>query len=132
MIQLNRFVKDNAATLGKLTYGDHTYYTVERPWRDNRPFVSCIPDGEYKMRRVNSPKFGEDMWEIVDVPGRTHILLHVANGPGNVMGCIGLGQTIYPNLKGVGSSRKAIDAFYDLTAGVTEETISITTGAVSA
>ena len=130
MIDLCRFVKDHTITLGKLTFGNRTYFTVERPWRDNQTFVSCIPDGEYQMARVNSPRFGADMWEIVDVPGRTHILLHVANSPGNVMGCVGLGLAVYATLKGVSSSRNAINEFYRLTSGLTEETINITTGAL--
>ena len=131
MIELTRFVKDDATTLGRFSYATRTFFTVERPWLDNQPNVSCIPDGDYKMARVDSPKFGPGMWEIVNVLGRTHILLHVANTPRNVEGCLGVGLSVYPDLKGVGSSRNGIDEFYLLTSGLAEETIRIKTGHVS-
>ena len=130
MIELIRFVKSHAITLGRLRFGDNDYFTVERPWKDNQTFVSCVPDGTYKMVRVDSPKFGDNMWEIAAVHARTHILIHVANTPSNVMGCIGLGQTIYQNLNGVGSSRLAIDDFYEATKQLTETEICISTGAL--
>ena len=82
------------------------------------------------MARVDSPKFGADMWEIINVPGRSHILLHIANLPINVEGCVGVGLSVYPDLKGVGSSRNGIDEFYALTAGLTDETINISTEAL--
>jgi len=127
MINLKRFVKNEEVTLGRLEYAGQEFFTVERPWLNNRPNISCIPDGTYKMVRVDSPRFGEDMWEIADVPDRTHILIHVANNPSNVQGCIGFGRSVFPTLKGVGNSRVAIEQFYHLSAGSHEEEITITT-----
>lgn len=127
---LTRFAQFEDVTIGRLDYAGQEFFTVERPWKDNKPNISSIPDGTYKMGRVNSPKFGEDMWEIMEVPGRTHILIHVANTADNVLGCIGLGNTVYSTLRGVGSSRNAINKFYDLTSGLEEEEITIITGAL--
>lgn len=126
-MKLTRFVKNSEVTLGRLDFAGKHFFTVERPWLDNKPNVSCIPDGNYKVKRVDSPKFGDDMWEIINVADRTHILIHVANSPHNVKGCVGLGQSIYPNLRGVGSSRLAITEFYSLTAGFEEMDIEIVT-----
>ena len=130
-MKITRFVKSESVTLGRLDFANQHFYTVERPWLDNQTSISCIPDGIYKLKRVDSPKFGDDMWEIADVPDRTHILIHVANGPHNVEGCVGLGQTIYPDLRGVGSSRLAITEFYSLTAGLEGENIEIVTEALA-
>jgi len=129
-MKITRFVKNKTIALGRLDFADTAFFTVERPWLDNKPNISCIPDGTYKLKRVDSPKFGADMWEIADVPGRTHILLHVGNRPHNFEGCIGLGQTIYPDLSGVGSSKHAIAEFYKLTAGLEEADIEIVTEAL--
>tara|TARA_R110000782_G_C14778715_1_gene409762 strand:+ start:207 stop:551 length:345 start_codon:yes stop_codon:yes gene_type:complete len=107
-------------------------YTVERPWLDNKAFVSCIPDGNYRIKRVDSPRFGKNMWEVAEVPNRTHILLHAANYPHNVKGCIGLGKGVYTDMSGVTSSKKAITDFYNATEGLTEMDLIIRTGVAHA
>jgi hypothetical protein len=38
-------------------------------------------------------------------------LLHVANTADDVVGCIGLGSSVWADLGGVGSSRKAMNEF---------------------
>jgi len=45
------------------------------------------------------------------VPNRSHILIHVANTADDVVGCIGFGSSVYPDLGGAGSSRKAMNKF---------------------
>jgi hypothetical protein len=50
-----------------------------------------IPDGEYVCYRYQSPKNGE-VWELQDVPGRTHIQIHPANEAYQLLGCIAVGQ----------------------------------------
>jgi hypothetical protein len=47
--------------------------TVEPPWRDNRPFLSCIPSGSYLCSKVDSPRFG-NTWEVAGVDDRLTIL----------------------------------------------------------
>ena len=130
MISLRRFAYFDDRTVGRLNYGGQQVWTIERPWKGNQPFESCIPDGEYRMARVDSPKFGPGTWEVADVPGRTHILIHVANTAADVVGCIGLGMGLHPNLGGVGPSGAAIKAFHDATEGLTEETLVITSGEI--
>jgi len=61
--------------------------TLENPWIDNLPRVSCIPCGLYLCKRIDSPKFG-DTFEICDVPERTHILFHSGNFERDTLGCI--------------------------------------------
>ena len=69
--------------------------TSEPPWRDNEPFVSCIPAGIYTCRRVNSPQFG-NTFEVMDVPGREHILFHKGNFKHNTKGCFLVGEQFEP------------------------------------
>lgn len=91
MITLERFAYGPDATLGRLVLDGALFYTVERPWVGNEPFVSCIPEGIYQVEPYSSPKY-PDVWEITDVPERTHILIHVANYSRDVQGCIGVGM----------------------------------------
>lgn len=65
-------------------------HTIERPWLDNEPFVSCIPGGTYLVKKYSSESF-PDVWEITKVPGRSKILIHIANYWHDVRGCVGPG-----------------------------------------
>ena len=96
--------------------GGELFYSVEKPWLDNAPNVSCVPEGTYKTGWRDSPKFGET-WHIKDVPNRTYILIHAANYPTDVHGCIGLGMQLMADRIAVGHSRKAVNAFEKLTKG---------------
>jgi len=127
-VQLKRFASHSeVGTFGEFTIEGRTLYTVERPWECNKPFVSCIPPGKYVCKRVQSPKFG-DTFEVMDVPGRTHILFHVANVKDDLHGCIGLGLYlgVAYNKWAVTSSRLAIQKFAGLTTGVDEFNMEIT------
>jgi hypothetical protein len=39
-------------------FGNELCKTVERPWRDNQPGISCVPSGEYNLIPHQNPKFG--------------------------------------------------------------------------
>ena len=83
---------DPTGTLGELILnGKIICQTLERPWKDNTPEISCIPTGEYLCKRTNSPKFGET-FEITNVPNRTHILMHSGNYVTDSTGCVLLGM----------------------------------------
>ncbi len=58
-------------------------YTIELPWKDNEPDVSCIPAGIYTLKSYNSVKH-KDVWEYQDIPNRVYCLLHPANYACNV------------------------------------------------
>lgn len=97
---LTRFAYSPDGTFGRLVLpGGWSCFTVERPWKDNEPFESCIPDGVYDLKRRRSPVVertsGGDYlegWEVCDVPGRTYIMIHPGNWPRNFEGCIGVGK----------------------------------------
>ena len=74
--------------------------TVEKPWEDNKPFVSCIPSGVYTFDKHDSLKhpdcyamIGETVSHYEDAEkARYSCLIHTANLERHVVGCIGLGR----------------------------------------
>ena len=115
-VTLKRILYDAGATLGILMVEnkpDPIWFTVERPWMDNQPKISCIPTGTYTVAPHNGDKY-KDVWEIQGVPGRDAILFHPANYAGQLEGCIAPGLSMgYIAIegalhKGVTGSRLAI------------------------
>ena len=125
MILLQRHAQLTDGVMGRLLFGGDEVYTVERPWRCNKPFESCIPDGEYALRPYSSPKYPH-VWEVCDVPGRTHILIHVANKPEELAGCIAPGmRSRLPGSVGVDSSRVACSKVFEFLAAQVSPVLTI-------
>ncbi|OED34526.1 hypothetical protein AB832_07460 [Flavobacteriaceae bacterium (ex Bugula neritina AB1)] len=94
-------------TAGVLTLPDGSiFYTIERPWLDNKPYESCIPESLYECRSYSSQKF-PDVWEVTDVEDRTYILLHQGNYVHDVEGCIAVGMNRPDSKNMIGQSKKA-------------------------
>jgi len=89
MIDLVRFYYSDFGTFGNLTLPSGLQLaTVERPWLNNRPRVSCIPVGVYTCEPRRYNKGGYNAVEVTGVTGRTHILFHKGNFVRNSNGCI--------------------------------------------
>ena len=116
-IYLQRFAYHPEGTLGVIDLAGERFYTIERPWLDNKPNVSCIPEGNYLTGWRDSPRFGET-WHVKDVEDRTWILIHAANYPKDVQGCIGLGTGLMGDRVAVSNSRKAVAQFEKLTRDI--------------
>lgn len=118
-IELIRYAYNARSVMGTMICPGLKLFTIERPWANNEPFVSCIPQGEYKVVRRHSEKYGAH-WHVLDVPNRSLILIHVANYASELQGCIGIGtgQSIDPRKLRhmVTNSRKAMQQFNDLLA----------------
>ncbi len=83
------------ATLGDLiTDSGYSFKSVERPWLDNQPDVSCDPIGSYRCGSSFSPKHGCNVYHLLDVRGRTAVEIHAANLAIQLLGCIALGKAI--------------------------------------
>ena len=65
--------------------------TLELPYRDNEKYISCIPTGEFKCRKITTEKHGTT-FVVIGVPNRTAILFHKGNTVDDVNGCIILAQ----------------------------------------
>jgi len=97
-------------TFGTLTIsnddGDMIYecHTGELPWKDNQQRVSCIPTGTYRCEMGYSPSFKKDLYHVLNVPGRSEVMIHNGNFCGDtskgwvshVLGCILVGAGIGP------------------------------------
>lgn len=79
LIRFNSFAD---GTRGILIFNGFHCYTLELPWKDNQPNISCIPAGEYTVVPHYSRKF-KHCFHIKDVPGRTAILIHSGNFAGD-------------------------------------------------
>jgi hypothetical protein len=122
-VGLFRFPSTDDGTFGVLVCQDGVLCnTIELPWRGNKQNVSCIPCGEYECEIVHSPSRGR-VYHVKDVPGRTHILIHVANFGGDtekgkrtdLQGCIGPGMRtgILNNQNVVLASMVALNKFHN-------------------
>jgi hypothetical protein len=82
-------VYKRGGTNGTLTLNGHfVCFTIELPWKENKPNSSCIPEGIYELRSRTSTKFHNHL-EILDVPNRSYILIHPANNAiTELRGCI--------------------------------------------
>lgn len=93
MLHIARIASQPHYTAGViLVCGVPVAVSIELPWRDNKRAESCIPAGEYQvdMKHI-SPTFGK-CFAILDVPDRTHILMHAANRASELKGCISPGR----------------------------------------
>ena len=86
-------------TLGMLTANGNIFYTIEPQWWGNEKMISCIPEGEYILKKHTSPKFGEcvkifDVDQKSEVKGRTDILIHNGRWVTNTKGCIVAGNSL--------------------------------------
>lgn len=91
-IILTRIRDTGHKTLGVLAVyrdGDEilTLCTIEPSWLLNVKSVSCIPTGEYRAVERTSARFGRHI-HIINVPGRSHILIHAGNTFKHTEGCI--------------------------------------------
>lgn len=89
-------------------------HTIELPWKDNQPKISCVPEGTYQLAKRYSAKFGWHL-QLMNVPGRSLILIHSANdAQRELLGCIAPVSTLTGIGKG-NSSRIVLKKLLALT-----------------
>lgn len=107
----------SSCTIGVLTVDVNKFkcFTLELPWIDNKPFISCIPSGLYKYKKHNSPTLG-NVIHILNVDGRTWIYIHKGNFTSQIQGCVLVGDMIKDinndGVPDVGNSGKTFDRLY--------------------
>lgn len=96
-------------TNGRITFGaEHICHTIELPWRNNLPRLSCIPEGRYLLKKKRYSKHGEQIG-IPAVLGREAILIHAANDAARELhGCIAPVTSLTGDGRGT-ESRKALE-----------------------
>ena len=127
-----------------LVSGQQLAYTVEQPWRDNKPFKSCVPAGRYEAKRYKSKKYRIDTFALYNPSLNVYVsdqggdsryscLFHPANWAHQLQGCIALGKGLLAGLDEredkygwmVTRSRPAIDEFLEMLIQENEFTIDI-------
>ena len=111
---------------------DVDFYSLEKPWADNRTGESCIPAGSYLCTFGHSDHFAKiypegdgRCYHVENVPNRTSILIHNANVESQLQGCIALGldSGVMPDpttkrpVKAVLRSKSAIREFHKALCG---------------
>ena len=110
-VKIIRLEMTDTATIGvMLIAGKLMFFTLENPWKDNTPSISCIPPGKYMCKLIISPKFGKT-YEVKNVRGRKHIIFHVGNSPVDTHGCVLLGLSRIPGMEFISDSKEAIINF---------------------
>jgi hypothetical protein len=99
-IELKRTYKDNATIGVGTVYNPENFrvfefVTLELPWTDNQRNISCIPEGDYLVRKMPpTRKRKYDYFWVQGVPGRTSILWHPGNYTRDILGCILPGESL--------------------------------------
>lgn len=120
---LQREESEDDGTYGTLRLPDGTVLnTLELPWRNNENRISCIPPGVYPCKKRPSKTFGE-AYEVMQVPGRSAILIHAGNSAGSAdkgmkadsQGCIllGMDRGRKGNQKVITASKAAMRLFHE-------------------
>jgi len=92
-ITINRRYYDDC-TIGRLETPGFRCLTLELPWLDNCKGVSCIPAGTYNYNIAKSPRSGDLVLWLENVPDRSHIQIHAGNYTRQIKGCILVGDSI--------------------------------------
>ena len=127
VVELERFAYTPMGTFGRLAVDALSCFTVERPWEHNEPFESCIPEGEYTLKRSSYHRGGYDTYEAVEVPGRSLIKVHVGNTMLDVLGCIAVGSALgfLNDLWAVKQSKLTFERFMETMDSVPEATLIV-------
>jgi len=153
-IILERIAYLPCSTVGVLYLNDEKFYTLEQPWRGNKPFSSCVPDGSYELLPDVSEKKsvpGGVCWalhspanhvyqyatdRLVDSDRYQCLFVHVGNFARNFQGCIGAGlelphnDTIYDSkekvwVNGIAKSTTAVKRIYEILVVGTKHSLEI-------
>lgn len=135
---------EEVGTFSNLHVGNFVFPAIEREWMNNERRISCIPNGEYRLVPYSSPKYPRAYALVNESLGvykheadvnkdinktRYAILIHSANLPSQLAGCIAIGMTRgYPIIAGklglgVVTSKRAVKKLFDLLDSVKEEHI---------
>ncbi len=105
---LHRNAHTKFGTFGELRVGASCFYTVEQDWENNKPNVSCVPNGVYTVEPFSSKRHGDSLifynrslgiGKFEGEAKRFGCLIHTANLASELEGCIapGTGLGFYKN-----------------------------------
>jgi len=125
-LRLVRNEPGSSGVFGTL-YDDNNIFlclTLERGY----PLEPKIPVGTYTCTRYNSPHFGYEVFQLMNVPGHEKIEIHIANYQEELDGCIAIGKYIGARSNGgkmLTSSKDTFQEFMRLQKNVDSFTLTI-------
>lgn len=122
---LQRLYTTEHGTFGILTTSENEKIcvTLEEARSDNARGVSRILAGAYKMFRRFSPKRRYFVLELLGVPGRSNVQIHIGNTLADTEGCILVGSRYAA--KGIAESRVAFKKLMNLVVNEKELTLEV-------
>jgi hypothetical protein len=116
-LKVSRFIENNFQTLSNFDVLDEcnlelfSGFILELSNKENKNSISRIPEGIYTCVKRNSKKYG-DHFHVLDVVGRSYILIHHGNYFDDTKGCLLPGRKLVDidgdGLKDVTSSKKTM------------------------
>jgi hypothetical protein len=107
-ISIERKLTSNNCIQGYLSINNTpTCYTMELSYNGNINDISSIPKGKYDAFIRTDKKLGWRI-ELVNVPKRDHIQIHLGNYTSDITGCTLVGKTVKTDNCTVGQSKDAI------------------------
>lgn len=111
--QLQRVAKSPKGTFGVISKdGIPICLTCEDPDNNNKNNISCIPAGTYKVKDFSGTKY-KNVWQVLDVPNRSAILIHNGNTMLNTEGCILVGDK-FGTVEGLPAVLNSVSTLIDL------------------
>lgn len=100
--------------------------TLEPRDEENKLNISSIPAQQYVCKRYKRKKH-PNTFQIMDVPGRTYVLIHILNFDDQTEACVGLGTEYgwIGDRKCILNSKRAFDAFMKVMEGVDKFILTI-------
>lgn len=84
IVNIRRSGQDDQGSPGRLTTPGFRCFSLELPWRDNKPEVSCLPEGVYWVRWSLSPRLKKWTYEIIEqIAERGGFRMHSGNFAGD-------------------------------------------------
>jgi len=127
-IVIPRLVNTEDGVFGAMIYNGLPFaVTLECPWLNNAPNISCIPPGIYICKRSIYHRGGYGCFEVQNVPDRWLIKTHKANWKKDIKGCIGVAEQ-YEILNGkpaIAASGKGFSEYMALMEGEDEHELEI-------
>jgi len=127
IVEVIRLEELRFGTFGVLKINKQVFcWTLEPEDRLNAVGISSIDPQQYRCKRYHSEKYGE-CFKVVDVTGRTAILIHWLNIEDDTEGCIGLGDSIgfVKNKKAILNSKRTFALFMSIMEDIDEFILSI-------
>lgn len=123
-VTLRRYIETSQGTLGQFSLNDQSYlYSIERQSAGEHP---RIPAGIYELHLDYYHHGDYPAYEIV-VPGRSRILIHVANRAVELLGCVAPGKALgfLAGELAVLQSKIALTKFMESMKGVQRDYITV-------